>query len=67
MISKTKKKPLDYKNVHRRVKRLFDLGLICEDKQPIRPSIHGAIYYKLTDFGVYYVIKNTQICSITSV
>ena len=36
------------------------MGLICEDKQPIRPSIHGAIYYKLTDFGVYYVIKNTQ-------
>lgn len=44
-----KSKPMAYKNVHKRVKRLHDLGLI---KEVAKKSQRNAIKYELTTFGL---------------
>jgi hypothetical protein len=50
--------PMVYKNVHKRVKRLYELNLIeKEEKQYER----GAIYYRLSTGGIYYLIHNKNL------
>ena len=46
-------KPIDYTNVHKRVKRLHELGLITETKGE---SIHSAKFYALTSEGLFYLL-----------
>ena len=41
-----------YKNVHKKVKFLLSLGLIQESKKGWK---HGAIYYNLSPYGVFYL------------
>jgi hypothetical protein len=55
-------KTIDYKNVHIRIKKLNESGLIertknnnTEDKQQ---SIRNPIYYKITSFGIFYALLN---------
>lgn len=57
-----KKVKISYKNVHKKINNLLALGLIERNK--IRsndigevPS-HGAIYYELSPFGVFYALIN---------
>lgn len=45
--------PIAYKNVHKKVKRLQFLGLIEESEKKMK---HGAIYYRLTRFGIFYTV-----------
>ena len=52
---KKERKPMFYKNVHIRVKRLYELKLI-EKKE--KESERGAIYYGLSTGGIYYLIHN---------
>lgn len=49
---------MEYKNVYKRVKRLQELNLIeeAEDAGNNNKSKRGSIYYKLTSFGLFYVI-----------
>jgi hypothetical protein len=55
LTQKQQPNPMDYKNVHKRVKRLYELNLIeKEGKQ----SERGAIYYRLSTGGIYYLIHN---------
>ena len=53
-------KGLSYKNIHRRVEKLFNNGLIEEVK--IEGGYkHGARNFKLTDRGLIYFISETNI------
>ena len=57
-IHKQEVNPMDYKNVHKRIIRLYELKLIeKEDKE----AKHGAIYYKLSTGGIYYLIHNKNL------
>ena len=47
-----------YKNVHKRVKRLHELKLIEITKR--KNPTHGAIYYRLSTGGIYYLIQNQE-------
>jgi DNA-binding MarR family transcriptional regulator len=53
-ILKEKGRPMAYKNVHTRIKRLEDLKLI--DKAPGKFA-RGAIRYKLTTQGLFYLVS----------
>jgi hypothetical protein len=44
-----------YKNVHNRIKRFYELKLIEKEE---KESKHGAIYYRLSTGGIYYLIHN---------
>ena len=55
---KKERKPMIYKNVNKRVRRLHNLKLIEIIK---RDPTHGAIYYKLTTGGIYYLIYNKNL------
>jgi hypothetical protein len=50
--------PMIYKNVHKRVKRLYELKLIEKEE---KWSEHGAIYYRLSTGGIYYLIHNKNL------
>src|SRR5918992_438364 len=47
--------PMIYKNVHKRVKRLYELKLIEKEEKEFK---HRAIYYRLSTGGIYYLIHN---------
>jgi DNA-binding HxlR family transcriptional regulator len=46
-------KPMDYKNVNKRVRRLHELGLITKAKGQ---SIHNAKFYAMTPEGIFYLL-----------
>ena len=48
-------KHMAYKNVHRRVKRLFKLGLIKKDSTDPK---HKAVIYKITSRGIFQILLN---------
>jgi hypothetical protein len=54
-IHKKERRPMIYKNVHKRVKRLYELNLIEKEE---KESERGAIYYRLSTGGIYYLIHN---------
>jgi hypothetical protein len=58
---KKERKPMIYKNVNKRVRRLHNLKLIEITK---RDLTHGAIYYKLTTGGIYYLIQSPDFSTI---
>jgi hypothetical protein len=45
---------ISYKNVHKKVRRLFSLGLIKVAK---RSQKHGAIFYRLSTLGIFYLLS----------
>ena len=49
-----KQKKISYKNVHKRVKKLYELGILKEVSHK-GPTKHGSIYYKLSSFGIYNI------------
>ena len=63
-------KTISYKNVHKRIKKLHSFGLIKIKQTNKNESYHGigsdnstsnkhgAIYYTLTSFGIFYLLKN---------
>lgn len=44
---------VSYKNVHKKIRKLLSFHLI-EEKEVHEPK-HGAIYYRLSEFGIYYL------------
>ena len=64
---------MDYKNVHKKVKKLQSFQLIDEIKEKSIQS-HAAIFYQLSEIGVYhmfdylyqrsFLFKNEQIIEI---
>jgi hypothetical protein len=51
---------VDYKNTHKRVKRLESLGLIEPVKETeikAEDTKHGAKYYRITDAGMFYMFR----------
>ena len=74
LLSTTKFK-MDYKNVHKKVKKLNSFRLIEETKEKSIQS-HAAIFYQLSDIGVYHMFdylyerrslfKNGQITEIVN-
>lgn len=69
-------KSIVYKNVHKRIKKLYSLGLIDKVKQnnnagsnnegiDNQKGKHGAIYYSLTPAGLFYILKNHLRASLT--
>jgi hypothetical protein len=58
---KKERKPMIYKNVNKRVRRLHNLKLTEITK---RDPTHGAIYYKLTTGGIYYLIQSPDFSTI---
>ena len=57
-IRKHEPKPMAYKNVHNRIKRFYELKLIEKEE---KESEHGAIYYRLSTGGIYYLIHNKNL------
>ncbi len=51
----------EYKNVHKKVQNLHDLGLIEKLPRNLGNIEHGAIYYKLTSIGVFHLIVNSSV------
>jgi hypothetical protein len=53
-------KTIDYKNVYIRIKKLHEIGLIEKSKNnpEVQQSIHNAINFKITSFGIFYVLLN---------
>ena len=48
---------VSYKNVHKKIRKLLLLQLI-EEQEVYEPK-HGAIYYRLSEYGIYYLfLKN---------
>ena len=48
---------VDYKNVHKKIKNFISLGLI-EKTSPNKTVVHGAIHYKLTSSGLFYLLSD---------
>lgn len=59
-LYKKDNKTISYKNVHKRIQKLHKLGLISKVKKnnDQTTSKHGAIYYSLSTFGIFYILKN---------
>lgn len=58
-IYKRDNRTISYKNVHKRIQKLHQFGLIKEVRITNETTTkHGAIYYSLTTFGIFYIIKN---------
>jgi DNA-binding HxlR family transcriptional regulator len=53
---KSQSTPMAYKNVHKRLKRLEQLKLIEQEEE--QKFKRNAIYYKLTTFGLFYILSN---------
>jgi hypothetical protein len=51
----------EYKNVHKKIQNLLALGLIEKLPRTLDRIEHGAIYYKLTTTGVFYLILNSDL------
>lgn len=52
-------KTITYKNVHKRIQKLYESNLIEKvNKKQNEETKHGAIFYKLTSFGIFYLVKN---------
>ena len=52
--------PVDYKNTHKRVKRMESLGLIepvKESEIKAEDTKHGAKYYRISDAGMFYLFR----------
>jgi hypothetical protein len=49
-----KQNKISYKNVHKKVKKLHELGLLHEVSNNDPPK-HGSIYYKISSFGIYFI------------
>ncbi|MGI9010155.1 MAG: hypothetical protein ACR2F1_03085 [Nitrososphaeraceae archaeon] len=58
-----KAKKIAYKNVHKRVKKLYELGILKEVSNN-GPTKHGSIYYKLSSFGIYCIFLIGKINSL---
>ena len=58
-----KQKKIAYKNVHKNVKRLYQLGILKEISNTSLAK-HGAIYYKLSSFGIYFTFLLHKINSL---
>jgi hypothetical protein len=60
-IFRTGGKPMDYKNVHKRIKRLESLGCIgrvkSEDVKEEKPE-RGAKYYRISETGMFHLLIN---------
>lgn len=55
-------KSITYKNVHEPVQKLFSYNLIKRSMHHFEnPTKHGAVYYTLTSFGIFYLMKNRRI------
>jgi DNA-binding PadR family transcriptional regulator len=54
-----RKTPMDYKNIHRRVKVMKKFGLITVIEPAGKQSIHRAIYYGPSELGVYYLVRSS--------
>lgn len=55
-LLKKERYPMAYKNVHRRIRRIYEGGLIEENPQPGGYK-HGAINYRLTSRGLMYLFS----------
>jgi hypothetical protein len=51
---------MDYKNAFRYTQKIIKLELIEEIESSKSESVHGAIFYRLSEFGVYFLIRNTR-------
>jgi hypothetical protein len=63
IYSKLKNQHTDYKSVHKRVRKLINHGFIKKvenDAFESKGSVHGAIFYELSELGVYHVIHKTM-------
>jgi hypothetical protein len=57
LARRSSKRRMEYKNVHKRIRRLGDLGLI-ENYEKERPYKKSPIPFRLTTGGIYYLLKN---------
>jgi DNA-binding PadR family transcriptional regulator len=57
---KSQSKPMAYRNVHKRLKRLEELKFIEQEKEEQKFK-RNAIYYKLTTFGLFYILSKHPI------
>lgn len=50
----------DYKNIHKKVKKLLSLGLLKKTKPERMNKIpeHGSIYYEITSAGLFYLLSH---------
>ena len=57
---KVENRSIAYKNVHTKIQKLYKLNLIQkeENNKENNESIHGAIYYRITRLGIFYLLKN---------
>ncbi len=58
-LTDNKKRPMDYKNVYRRTKKILELELIQKVESTKTESVHAAKFYRLSELGLYYLIRNT--------
>ena len=52
---------ISYKSVHKKVHNLLRMDFIKKIEENLDKNeivMHGAIFYKLTDYGIFYVLKN---------
>ena len=50
----------EYKNVYKKVQNLLSLNLIEKLPKTLDNIEHGAIYYKITSIGIFYLMENMQ-------
>ena len=55
-----KQKKISYKNVHKKVKKLHEVGIL---KEVSNNGKHASIYYKLSSFGIYFIFLTHKINS----
>jgi hypothetical protein len=55
-------KTITYKNVYKRIQKLYESNLIEKvNNKHNEETKHGAIFYKLTSFGIFYSLKNISL------
>jgi len=57
-----KQKKISYKNVHKRVKKLYEFGILKKVSNT-GPTKHGSIYYKISSYGIYFSLLIYKITS----
>ncbi|HJT83300.1 MAG TPA: hypothetical protein VJ697_02360 [Nitrososphaeraceae archaeon] len=50
----------EYKNVYKKVQNLLSLNLIEKLPKSLDNMEHGAIYYKITSIGIFYLMENMK-------
>ena len=50
----------EYKNVYKKVQNLLSLNLIEKLPKTLDNIEHGAIYYKITSIGIFYLMENME-------